>query len=189
MPFPPLFCSISTAVSLRKCSNTLPGVIQKPPTNSYEDGLFEWFVVASIISFPYSYIQLFIALRSWEEGMLFQPSTLSLSSLLPLSCKGLSRPVPRLCLSVFLLGLIHKKALQPGQGPVPGRSRLFLIKPVCKYHLQFYSQQKLPVYCILASGFLKSLDLGKREQVCLLNEVCYAFPTILHLHPFLLIYL
>lgn len=112
---------------------------------------------------PYPYVQLFIELQSWEERTFFQPSTLFLPFHFASSkLQGLSMPVPRLCSPVFLLGLIHKQALQPGQGPAPGRSRLFLTKPVCKYHLQSYSQQKPPVYCILASGFLRSLDLGNQ---------------------------
>lgn len=129
--------------------------------------------MALIISSP-PYIHLLITLRSLEEQTFSQPSTLSLPlQLLSSKLQGLGRPVPRLCLQVFLLELIHKQALKPGQGPAPGRSGLFLIKLVCKYHLQSYSQQKSPVYCILASGFLRSLDLEKREQVCLLNEVCH----------------
>lgn len=115
---------------------------------------------------PYPYVQLFIELQSWEERTFFQPSTLFLPFHFASSkLQGLSMPVPRLCSPVFLLGLIHKQALQPGQGPAPGRSRLFLTKPVCKYHLQSYSQQKPPVYCILASGFLRSLDL-----ICFLSN-------------------
>lgn len=54
------------------------------------------------------------------------------------------------------------------------RSVLSLTKSVCKYHLESYSLQKPPVYCFLAPGFLRSLDLEKREQVCMLNEVHYA---------------
>lgn len=46
---------------------------------------------------------------------------------------------------------------------------LSLIKSVCKYHLESYSLQKPPVYCFLPPGFLRSLDLEKREQVCMLN--------------------
>lgn len=142
-------------------------------TNSYEDGLFELLVVASIISSP----PLYPPSHHTEilGGADVLPAFYSFSSLQLLSSKfpGLGRPVPRLCLQVFLLELIHQQALRPGQGPAPGRSGLFLIKPVCKYHLQSYSQQKSPVYCILASGFLRSLDLEKREQVCLLNEVCH----------------
>lgn len=120
------------------------------------------------------YIQLLIASRSLEEQTFSQPSTLSLPlQLASAKLPGPGRPVPRLCLQDFLLGFIHKQALQPNHGPAPGRSGLILIKPICKYHLQAYSQQRPPVYCILASGFLRSLDLEKREQVCLLNEVCH----------------
>ena len=51
-------------------------------------------------------------------------------------------------------------------------SVLSLIKPVCKCHLESYSLRKPPVYCFLVPGFLRPLDLEKREQVCMLNEVC-----------------
>lgn len=109
------------------------------------------------------YIQLLIASRSLEEQTFSQPSTLSLPlQLASAKLPGPGRPVPRLCLQDSLLGFIHKQALQPNHGPAPGRSGLILIKPICKYHLQAYSQQRPPVYCILASGFLRSLDLGNQ---------------------------
>lgn len=134
-------------------------------TNSYEDGLFELLVVAPIIPSP----PLHPPSHHTEilGGADVLPAFYSFSSLQLLSSKfpGLGRPVPRLCLQVFLLELIHKQALRPGQGPAPGKSGLFLIKPVCKYHLQSYSQQKSPVYCILASGFLRSLDLGHQAAM------------------------
>ena len=59
---------------------------------------------------------------------------------------------------------------------------LSLIESVCKYHLESYSLQKPPVYCFLAPGFLRSLDLEKREQVCMLNEVPYMHNGALQNH-------
>lgn len=106
--------SIATAVSLRKCSDTLPG--HPEATNRcYAGGLCELSAVASAI-LPYPTIQLLTASRSTEEQVFYQPSTLSLPLQLASSrVQGLSRPAPWLCLQVFLLGLVHTQALQPGR--------------------------------------------------------------------------
>lgn len=141
-------------------------------TNSYEDGLFELLVVASIISSP----PLHPPSHHWDPWRSGRSPSLLLflflSSFFPLSFRtwaGLFLDCA--CRSFSRADSQTSSATRPG--PSPGISGLFLIKPVCKYHLQSYRQQKSPVYCILASGFLRSLDLEKREQVCLLNAVCH----------------
>jgi hypothetical protein len=70
--------------------------------------------------------------------------------------------------------LTHKPCNQSTAQPLVDQG--CLSEPLCKYHLEFYSLQKPPVYCFLAPGFLRSLDLEKREQGCMLNEV-YSVPN------------
>lgn len=86
--------SIATADSLRKCSDTLPGHPEATDKH-HEDGSCELFVVALAI-LPYPTIQRLIVLRSPEEQMFYQPSTLSLPLQLASSkVQRLSRPAPR----------------------------------------------------------------------------------------------
>lgn len=129
IPFSLYSHSIATAVSLRKCSDTLPGH-PEATKGRYAGGLCELSAVASA-TLPYPTIQLLTASRSTEEQMFHQPSTLSL----PLQLAS-----PLSCSLVVLVGFPPRvgshTSSAAGPGPSPFRIRVVSTKPVCKYHLQ-----------------------------------------------------